>query len=74
MSDIHRCSYCRTTMYCSMDCLHQDWKIHRKVCHKDKDGRKKKLGGSARREVAKETLKLIKKSAEEKLEKLAEDD
>ena len=63
--DIHRCSYCRKTMYCSMDCLHQDWKIHLKVCHKSKDGRKKKLGGSARRAVAKEKLEMMEKPLEE---------
>ena len=59
MPDIHRCRHCRTTMYCSQDCLYGDDEIHLKVCQKDKEGRKKKPRGSARRKVARKEIEKV---------------
>jgi len=47
----HRCSRCKTKIYCSEDCQHTDWKVHKICCQKsfeseDQQRRKKKGDGS----------------------------
>ena len=59
MPDIHRCRHYCTTMYCSQECLYGDDEIHFKVCQKDKEGRKKKPRGSARRKVARRVIEKL---------------
>ena len=43
-------------MYCSKECLVQDWKIHQKVCKEDLEERKKKGGREDRETEAKDRL------------------
>eukprot|EP00092_Neocalanus_flemingeri_P017939 GFUD01019412.1.p1 GENE.GFUD01019412.1~~GFUD01019412.1.p1 ORF type:complete len:469 (+),score=115.25 GFUD01019412.1:61-1467(+) len=48
----HRCSRCRSKLYCSPECLARDWeKVHSKVCQDYKeDGTHVALGSGGRRE------------------------
>lgn len=33
---LYRCTGCFTAYYCSEDCQHENWMIHRKICSKDR--------------------------------------
>ena len=35
-----KCSRCKTTFYCSRDCQIGDWKIHKRICGKEKEKEK----------------------------------
>merc|ERR1712059_245687 len=53
---VHRCSECKTKVYCSEECLQLDWKkIHSKICNEGEVASKVK-GGKKEREAKEEQV------------------
>ena len=52
----HRCSGCKTKLYCGEECRDQDWGVHKLVCRKGEEARKKKGGSKERRQKGSDML------------------
>ena len=50
---VHRCSRCESKLYCSAECLDDDWKlVHKKMCKEYvKDGTKKTFDKTTRKAI-----------------------
>jgi len=45
----HRCAGCKTKVYCGVECLNEDYKVHQKLCESGKGEKRKKKRGNEKR-------------------------
>ena len=54
----HRCSTCKSRLYCSQECLNSDWKVHKLICKElQESGSQKKIDSLERKELGEAATK-----------------